>query len=53
MVGKYKPEGHTIVTVPVTPELHKKLRVFCAEEGRSIKWVVTKAIEDYLMEHTL
>jgi hypothetical protein len=48
MVGTYKPTGHTIVTVPIEPELHKKFRVHCAQEGRSIKWVVTKAIRNLL-----
>lgn len=42
--GTYKPEGHAIVTVPLEPELHKKLRVRCAEEGRTVKWFVTHAI---------
>lgn len=48
--GTYKPEGHTIVTVPLEPALHKRLRVRCAEDGISIKRFVTKAIEEKL-EH--
>lgn len=46
--GTYKPEGHTIVTVPLEPVLHKRLRIRCAEEGRSIKQFVTEAIEEKL-----
>lgn len=46
--GTYKPSSSVIVTIPVTPELHRRLRVHCAEEGRSMKWVGTKALERYI-----
>lgn len=46
--GSYKPSGHSIVTVPLDPELHRQLRIHCASEGRTVKWIVTKAIEQYL-----
>jgi plasmid stability protein len=50
MTGTYKPTGHAIVTVPLDPELHKRLRVRCAEEGRTIKWFVTQAIKQALSD---
>ena len=46
--GTYKPEGSTIVTVPLDPELHRRLRIHAAEEGRTIKWIVTKLIKEHL-----
>ena len=46
--GKYKPADASIVTIPVSPELHRRLRIFCASEGRTVKWVGTKAIELFL-----
>lgn len=46
--GTYKPKGATIVTVPLNPELHKRLRVRAAKEGRSIKWIVTRLLEQHL-----
>lgn len=48
MSGTYKPDGATIVTVPLNPELHKRLRIYAATEGRTIKWIVTKLIEEHL-----
>ena len=50
MANSYKGEGQTIVTVPLDPALHKKLRVHAAQEGRSIKWLVTHWIEAGLNE---
>lgn len=44
----YKPEGSKIITVPVEPVLHRRLRIHAAREGRSIKWIVTKLIEQHL-----
>jgi len=46
--ASYKPEGSTIVTVPLDPALHRRLRIHAAEEGRTIKWIVTKLIERHL-----
>jgi len=46
--GSYKPADATIVTIPVSPELHRRLRIYCATEGRTVKWVGTKAIEQLL-----
>lgn len=46
----YNPPGHIIVTVAVTPELHKKLRIYVAKEERTIKSVVTQAIEQFISE---
>ena len=44
----YKPPGSTIVTVPLNPDLHKRLRIHAASEGCSIKSVVTQMIENRL-----
>jgi predicted transcriptional regulator len=49
--GSYKPAGASIVTIPVSPELHRRLRIHCASEGRTVKWVGTKALEAYLDWH--
>jgi len=46
--GTYKPANATIVTVPLDPELHRRLRIHAASEGRTIKWIVTKLIENHL-----
>lgn len=46
--GTYKPVGSSIVTIPVDPELHRRLRVYCASEGRTVKWVGTEAIKRFL-----
>ena len=46
----YKPPGSSIVTVPLSPELHRRLRIHAAEEGRTIKWIVTRLIEQHLAE---
>ena len=50
--GTYKPVGATIVTVPLDPALHKQLRVHAAQEGRTIKWIVTRLIEQHLKDAT-
>jgi len=47
--SSYKQPGQTIVTVPLDPELHRKLRIFAASEGRTIKHIVTKLIETHLV----
>lgn len=44
----YKPPGCRIVTVPMEPALHKRLRIHAIEEGRTVKWIVTKLIERHL-----
>ena len=49
--GTYKPANASIVTIPVSPELHRRLRVHCAREGRTVKWVGTEAITAYLNWH--
>lgn len=46
--NKYKPVGTSIVTIPLDPELHRRLRIHCASEGRTVKWVGTEAIRRYL-----
>lgn len=46
--GVYKPSDSVIVTVPLDPVFHRRLRVHCAEQGRTMKWVMTKAIEVYM-----
>lgn len=46
--ASYKPAGSSIVTVPLDPELHKRLRVHAAQEGRTIKWIVTRLIQQHL-----
>lgn len=44
----YKKPGWAIVTVPMDPALHRRLRIYCATEGRSIKWTATEAIKRFL-----
>lgn len=44
----YKPEGHSIVTIPVTPELHKRLRIEAARRETTIKKLATEFFEDGL-----
>lgn len=46
--GTYKGKGDSIVTVPVSPELHQALRIHATSEGRTIKWIVTRLIEQHL-----
>lgn len=46
--GTYKPAGASIVTIPVSPELHRRLRIYCASEGRTVKWAGIKAITEFL-----
>lgn len=36
------------VMVGISPEIHQKLKVQCAQERRTIKAVLEKLIEDYL-----
>lgn len=42
----YKAPGETIVTVPLSPELHKRLRIKCIHENTTIKAFVTKLLEE-------
>ena len=51
--GTYKAEGDSIVTVPINPALHKQLRIVAVTEGRSIKWLMTRAIERIVAEHNV
>lgn len=44
----YKPKGATIVTVPLDPKLHHRLRVRVAQENNTIKEILTRLIEDYV-----
>jgi hypothetical protein len=46
----YKDPKQTIVTIPLEPTLHRKLRVKAAGEGRTIKWLVTHAIKQLVGE---
>lgn len=46
--GTYKGRGDVIVTVPIRPELHRRLRIHLASEGRTAKWLVTHLIEKHL-----
>lgn len=46
--GTYKGRNDVILTVPVSLELHRRLRIHLAEEGRTTKWLVTKLIEKHL-----
>jgi hypothetical protein len=36
------------LTVRVTPDLRKRLRIHAASEGREIQAIVAEAVEDYL-----
>lgn len=47
----YKPPGYRIVTVPLEPALHVRLRVFAFHQEVSVKTLVTKAIREYLENH--
>ncbi len=49
--GKYKPSDARIITIPVSPEFHRRLRVHLAEEGRTMKWLGIRALETYLNSH--
>lgn len=42
----YKRPDDVIVTVPLAPALHYRLRVKCVHENITIKAFVTKLIED-------
>lgn len=44
--NSYKKQDDVIVTVPMTPALHKRLRIKCIHENITIKAFVTKLIED-------
>lgn len=46
--NSYKPQDSSIVTVPVSQDLHRRIRIHCAENGRTVKWLMTEAIEQYL-----
>ncbi len=48
--SSYKQPGQTIVTVPIDPALHKRLRIYAATEGRTIKRIVTDLIAKFLDE---
>jgi len=43
--SSYKKPDETIVTVPLSPELHHRLRVRCVHENITIKAFVTKLLE--------
>lgn len=42
----YKPPGSRIVTIPVSPELHRKIRIRAAELDISVKELGTRALEE-------
>lgn len=44
----YKPPGSVILTIPIDPELHKRLRRLSVETERSLKDIGTAALENYL-----
>lgn len=44
----YKPTGAVIMTVPLEPGLHKQLRIKAAQEGTTIKALVTGLIERHV-----
>ncbi len=33
------------------PQLHKKLKRFSKREGRTMTWIILKAVEEYLDRH--
>ena len=47
----YKAADAIIVTVPVTPELHRRLRLAAADDRISIKALVTRLLNDELPEY--
>lgn len=44
--SSYKKPWETIVTVPLSPELHKRLRIKCIHENITIKGFITKLLEE-------
>jgi len=46
--GSYKPKGSIIVTIPITPELHKRLRIYAITKGQTVKAAVTDLLEKEL-----
>lgn len=48
--GYAKPED-VIVTVPISRELHRDLKVVAASRGLSIKWLLTNAIKGLVIQH--
>ncbi len=51
MQNSYKPPGHRIVTVPIDPELHRRLRVAAAAKDLTIKQFVTACIVQALEDN--
>lgn len=47
----YKPPGSKILTIPITPELHQRLRVAVAQQGTTMKDFGIEALKAALMEH--
>lgn len=45
-VSKYHRAGDVVVTVPMRPELHRRLRIKCIHENITIKAFLTKLVED-------
>lgn len=44
--SRYKLAGDVIVTIPMSPALHRRLRIKAIHENTTIKALVTKLIED-------
>jgi len=47
----YKPPGSKILTIPISPELHQRLRVAVAQQGTTMKEFGIESLKAALMEH--
>lgn len=44
--SRYKLAGDVIVTIPMSPALHRRLQIKAIHENTTIKALITKLIED-------
>lgn len=49
--SSYKKPTDKILTIPIEPELHRRVRVQAAHEDISLKELGTKALQEYLDSH--
>jgi predicted DNA-binding protein len=46
-----KKQGMTLLNVEIPLELKERIDEYCAKNGVKIKFLVTRAIEEYLQKH--
>lgn len=49
----YAKADDVIVTVPISRELHRDLKIVATFRGLSIKWILTNAIKGVVLQHHL